>query len=127
MVSQRYSANGGFMIRLVNLTSLCQRLQPEFNRRLRHSAYKDWSGVLTLKHEQAAVSLNIVRGEVSVMPATTSLHSLATDHRFAQLLVGTFPPQEFLTMTRPEIKGEAAGLITALFPAQTPQISAVDL
>ena len=115
-----------YVLRIINLPSLFAKLAPELALRLQGSHLADWRGnlllVLETAHEKAAVLLSIDAGQVAVVPAVATPHSIRGGQALAQLVVGTESPDEIVEMAGIELHGDAARLLPILFPMQYPQM-----
>ncbi|MEM7129358.1 MAG: sigma-70 family RNA polymerase sigma factor [Chloroflexota bacterium] len=111
------------MIRILNLKSLMSQLTGELSRRLRQSYLKDWQGDLMLSDDTAAVTLRIDRANCHIVETSGSeLHRVEGGAALAQLVVGTEEPLLTIEGHRMKISGDAAALVSILFPAQYPQM-----
>ena len=115
-----------YVLRIINLPSLFAKLAPELALRLQGSHLADWRGnlllVLETAHEKAEVLLSIDAGQVAVVPAVATPHSIRGGQALAQLVVGTESPDEIVEMAGIELHGDAARLLPILFPMQYPQM-----
>jgi predicted acetyltransferase len=123
----KYVQGGGWMVQILNLLPLLEKLAPELERRLAGSRLAAWRGeLLVIGHDQQA-SLAIEGGRVCVQPPRESAHILRAGPALAQLIVGTDAPDELAATASIELEGDAGLLLPALFPAQNPQMSNDDL
>ncbi|MCZ6636026.1 MAG: GNAT family N-acetyltransferase [bacterium] len=124
-VEADYPQSGGYMIRIVNLHSLLEKLCGVLSERLKRSHFQDWQGHLLIGLEKEGVILEIDRGSVCLAPSGTTDHAIRGGDRLAQLVVGTEAPDE--VMDGMQVNGQAKELVEVLFPKQDPQLSVVDL
>ncbi len=122
-----YKKTGGCMVRIVNLKSLLEKLSPELSRRIGHSHLSRWIGDLSISNGHEEVTLSINRSRVSLRWPRESRHSIQGGGEIAQLIVGTESAETILKASGSRLTGDANELANVLFPAQQPQISAVDL
>ena len=114
--------NRSYMVRIINLQSLFEKLAPELSRRLHTSHLADWSGNLLIFNGEEEVMLAIHRSDVRVVPAGRSDHAIRGGMEIVQLVVGTETPDEVVEMNDMQLSGDAKHLIRVLFPAQYPQM-----
>ena len=114
--------NRSYMVRIINLHSLFEKLAPELSRRLHTSHLADWSGNLLIFNGEEEVMLAIHRSDVRVVPAGRSDHAIRGGMEIVQLVVGTETPDEVVAMNDMQLNGDAEHLIRVLFPAQYPQM-----
>lgn len=125
-IETRYRANGGAMVRTINLGSALQSMSGELSRRLQASYLASWRGDLLIADSREQVMLRLARGQVEVRPPGETPHTLCGGDAVAQLLIGTDTPEEVIEAGGMQVSGEAARLAEALFPAQWPQLSQLD-
>jgi predicted N-acetyltransferase YhbS len=123
----KYVQGGGWMIQILNLTSLLEHIVPELERRLAGSWLAGWRGDLLLIGDDQQATLAIDGGRVRVQPPRESSHVLRAGPALAQLVVGTDAPDELVATASIGLEGDAGLLLLALFPAQNPQMSNDDL
>ncbi|HET9222473.1 MAG TPA: hypothetical protein VFO07_08215, partial [Roseiflexaceae bacterium] len=123
----KYVQSGGWMVRIVNLWSLLEKLAPELERRLARSRLTSWRGELLIVGDDQHAALAIGGGRVQVVAPRESPHVLRAGPALAQLVVGTDAPEELVATGSIELSGDAGLLLSALFPAQNPQMSNDDL
>ena len=111
-----------YVVRIVNLYSLCQNLAPELSHRLKNSPLADWTGDLLIAHGEEEVALSIKHSEIKVKAAGPSEHAIRGGGGIAQLVVGSETPDEIVEMNSIQLSGQAGHLIEVLFPAQYPQM-----
>ncbi|MFC1573372.1 GNAT family N-acetyltransferase [Candidatus Eisenbacteria bacterium] len=121
-----YQRSAHAMARTLNLEQAFGKMRAELERRLRASAYADWTGKLSLSDADERVMLQIGKGRILLAGSGTTKHSIRAGDKAAQLLLGTDDPLEVAAAARMRLTGDARGLITALFPAQYPTLSAWD-
>jgi len=126
-VESKYVQDGGWMVQIVNLPSLFQKLAPELSRRLSRSDLAGWSGELLLVGSGEAITLSVDRGHVRVAPAADSLHAIEAGDALAQLAIGADSPDATVESASIRLSGDAGRLLPVLFPAQHPQMSNDDL
>ncbi len=123
----KYVQGGGWMVQVVNLRPLLEKLAPELERRLAGSCLAGWRGDLLVMGDDEQATLAIDHGRVHVAPPRESPHVLRAGPALAQLVVGTDAPDELAATVPIELSGDAGRLLPALFPAQNPQMSNDDL
>lgn len=116
------SGNRSYVIRIINLQTLFEKLAPELSRRLSESHLADWSGDLIISDGEAEIMLKIEGSKVSVVPVGASAHAIRGGQEIAQLVVGTESPDEVVEMNGIQLSGDAVQLVQVLFPAQYPQM-----
>ncbi|MEI7833891.1 MAG: hypothetical protein WCJ56_11935, partial [bacterium] len=124
-IEQDMRRNGGPMARVLNLASTLSKMAGELSARLAVSTMRDWDGILQLHGADEQVSLQIFDGQITVIEATDSLHSLSAGDNIVQLLLGTDEPGETIS-AGVETHGDAAELVQALFPVQHPMLGSWD-
>lgn len=133
-----YSANGGPMLRLVNLRSTLEKVSPILAERLAASAAAGYHGVLRVSVADTAdrsevsdgrspevetVDLVLDAGTVRVIAADPGVRPTATidgDHRFSRMIFGCGPVEESGRGQR--LSDDAAVLAPILFPDQAPSV-----
>ncbi|MFN8441034.1 MAG: RNA polymerase sigma factor [Caldilineaceae bacterium] len=115
-----------YIVRIINLQSLFQKLVPELTQRLQCSPYATWQGNLLITLEDGSTSdevlLAIDAGNVTVVPKGVTPHTIRGAQSLAQLVLGSESPDEVVEMARLEVSGDATMLLPVLFPAQYPQM-----
>jgi predicted acetyltransferase len=123
----KYVRAGGWMVRIVNLRSLFERLLPELERRLTLSHMAGWRGDLLVAGAGEQIGLNVGQGSIRVAPPGATPHALRARTALAQLAIGTAAPDEIMETAPIGLSGDAGALLPILFPAQQPQMSNDDL
>jgi Acetyltransferase (GNAT) domain len=123
----KYVQGGGWMVQIINLGSLLEKLAPELERRLAGSRLAGWRGDLLVAGGDTQATLAIERGRVRVASPREAPHVLQAGPALAQLVVGTDTPYELAATAPIELSGDAGMLLPILFPAQNPQMSNDDL
>jgi predicted acetyltransferase len=123
----KYVQGGGWMVQIINLKALLEKLAPELERRLAESRLTGWHGDLLVVGSDEQATLAIECGRTRVAPPRDSPHVLRAGAALAQLVVGTDAPDELAATAPIELSGDAGMLLPALFPAQNPQMSNDDL
>lgn len=119
-----------YVVRIINLQSLLEKLAPELSRRLQDSAYSEWQGHLQITLAEGEATEEVVfaldRGNVSVVKEgqtpNTIPHTICSSQALAQLIVGCESPEEVVKLNGIELSGEAMVLLPVLFPVQYPQM-----
>ncbi|MEM7134055.1 MAG: sigma-70 family RNA polymerase sigma factor [Chloroflexota bacterium] len=115
-----------YVVRIINLRSLLEKLASELSRRLSQSPYANWSGNLqiSLKEEGNVekVTLVIKNGQIVVEAASEADNSIEGGQEIAQLILGSESPEEVVEMADIQVTGEAKYLLSVLFPDQHPQM-----
>jgi hypothetical protein len=123
----KYIQGGGWMVQIVNLIPLLEKLAPELERRLSRARLSGWRGELLVIGADQQATLAIDGGRVRVIAPRESPHVLQAGPALAQLVVGTDAPDELVATAPIELAGDAGLLLPALFPAQNPQMSNDDV
>ena len=87
-----YRPTGGWMVKVIHLSALCDQLVGEWSRRLAGSALAGWRGTLRIVLGDEAVTLAIARSQVSVIAPRRTRHTINAGPELAQLVLGTFDP-----------------------------------
>ncbi|MGH2356119.1 MAG: hypothetical protein ACRDJN_31310, partial [Chloroflexota bacterium] len=118
-IAQQYRA---YVLRIVNLPSLFEKLAPVLSQRLSASPLANWSGTLLVASEDESVTLSIERSQVRVGPPAESPNAVHAGRALAQLVVGSDAPAETVQATGITLSGQAAPIVEILFPMQYPQM-----
>jgi hypothetical protein len=116
-----------YVVRVVNLPSLFEKLAPELGRRLAASPLAGWSGDLAIAAADERIVLGIERGRVEVRQGraagrTAAPNAIEGGPELAQLVVGGEAAHEIVVAAGIALRGEAALLLDVLFPPQHPQM-----
>ncbi|MDQ3701290.1 MAG: GNAT family N-acetyltransferase [Chloroflexota bacterium] len=117
-----------YVVRIVNLSSLFEKLAPELARRLEGSPLDAWSGTLGIVTPEERIVLAVERGGVQVITppggsdALLGPNTIEGGPAIAQLVVGSEAPQETVAMAGMTLRGEARRLIDVLIPPAYPQM-----
>lgn len=123
-----YRPTGGWLVRIINLRTLLEKMADELSSRLRCSYLHGWSGNLMIANNSEKVTLSIDNSRVTLLPNNTqSMHSITGGEGLARLFIGSEEPSELIAEHSMEISGDAPALVGALFPAQHPQMGNADL
>jgi len=122
----RYHANGGPMIRIMNLASILEKMCGEFSCLLKHSHLSGWTGDILITTEDEKVLLSVTNGRVRVATGKTSKHAIRAGKELAQLLIGTDDPLAIIRQFGIRLSGDARQLVPVLFPARHPMLGAHD-
>jgi hypothetical protein len=117
----------GYVVRVVDLPALFEKLAPELGRRLAASPLAGWSGDLALATADERIVLGIERGRVEVREGRAAVRPAAPNAieggpELAQLVVGGEAPLETVLGAGTALRGEAGRLLDVLFPPQHPQM-----
>ncbi|MEO5953588.1 MAG: hypothetical protein ABIQ44_14070 [Chloroflexia bacterium] len=125
----RYAPSGGWMIQVINLHSLFEKLAPVLSQRLANSHLSNWRGDLVIATRNERITLEIEHSLISVSStqAEDPIHSVEGGEDIALLVIGTESPAETTTSNNTSLKGDAPQLIEILFPKQYPQMGNADL
>jgi predicted N-acetyltransferase YhbS len=125
----RYAPSGGWMIQVVNLRALFEKLAPELSRRISCSHLSTWRGDLLIATSHERITLQINNAAISVAPpgAEPPEHAIEGGEEIALLVMGTESPAEIASSSSTTLKGAAADLLPILFPKQYPQMGNADL
>ena len=121
-----YRSSGGPMIRVISLQRFAMRLRPELEDRVKRSHLLAWRGDLLLDDSREAVTLRINQGNIELLPAAPSPHSISGNEAIAQLMFGTDDPEETVDAGRIRLRGQAKVLVPILFPNEYPALSVWD-
>jgi predicted acetyltransferase len=124
---ETYRPTGGWMVRVINLRSLFEKLAGELARRLACSHLAGWRGNLLISGHDEQVLLSIDRSRVEVLPPQDSEHHIRGGEAIARLVIGSAEPDELVQAHNMELTGDGMGLAKVLFPAQHPQMGNADL
>jgi RNA polymerase sigma factor (sigma-70 family) len=113
-----------YVVRVVNLRTLFEKLAPELGRRLGASPLAGWAGDLAIAASEERIVLGIERGRVEVRAAarTAAPNAIEGGPELAQLVVGGEAPLETVLGAGIALRGEAGRLLDVLFPPQHPQM-----
>jgi len=115
-----------YVVRIINLQTLFQKLAPELSVRLQRSHLAAWCGKLRIAlktpNESAEVMLAIDTDKVAVGPVGETSHFIQGGQALAQLVLGTEAPDEVVEMAGITLAGDAEQLLPILFPMQYPQM-----
>lgn len=117
-----------YVVRIVNLASLFEKLAPELARRLEGSPLDAWSGTLGVVTPEERIVLAVERGSVRVIAppgdpdALMGPNTIEGGPAIAQLVVGSEAPRETVATAGIRLHGEASRLIDVLFPPAYPQM-----
>ena len=111
-----------YSFRILNLSSVFEKLAPELTRRLQGSLLTDWQGDLVIANDEEEVMLAIDRTDVQVVPVGPTEHAIRGGREILQLIVGTDTPTEVVEQNGIELSGDARHLVQVLFPVQYPQM-----
>jgi RNA polymerase sigma factor (sigma-70 family) len=113
-----------YVVRIVNLHTLFEKLAPELSRRLGASPLAGWSGALAIGAADERIVLEIERGRVEVRAAagTAVPNAIEGGSELAQLVVGGESPHETVAAAGIALRGAAGHLLDVLFPPQHPQM-----
>lgn len=125
----RYAPSGGWMIQIINLCSLFEKLLSLLSRRLASSHLNTWRGNLTIATRNERITLEIDRTSITIAPTPDEdpTHSIEGGEDIALLVIGTESPIETTSINNTTLKGDAPQLIETLFPKQYPQMGNADL
>jgi RNA polymerase sigma factor (sigma-70 family) len=116
-----------YLVRVLNLHPLLEKLRPELERRIAGSALAGAAETLALHFEDQAATIVIGEGRVRVERGASGPHSIRGDRAVATLLVGGEDPADVLAPPGPGASGRAEVIASALFPNQYPQLGYQDL
>ncbi len=121
----RYRANGGAMLRVVNLTNALNKMTEELSRRLQQSDSADWTGKLWMSNGAENVPLQIENGTVRVStsadgPERDKGHCIEGNEFVAQLILGSADAETVMDNYGFRVGGDGRRLAKVLFPSQDP-------
>ena len=116
-----------YVAKIVNLKSLMTKLAPLLSDRLQATGFAERYGNLSIRlHDDDAseeITLVIEEGGIQVVDGASASNSISGDQSIVQLVLGRETSDEVITSNGIEVKGErTADLVSALFPAQHPQM-----
>jgi predicted N-acetyltransferase YhbS len=123
--------DSGWMIRLINLRSVLEKLSSDFTARLKDSLLATWQGRLLLASDEEQVALEINCGNIFVTLSESSQQnsnhpSVEGGHHLVQLLIGTEEPLEVAQAAQMKLTNGADKLIQILFPRRYPTLASWD-
>ena len=111
-----------YMVRIVNLRSLFEKLAAELTQRLQRSALSGFNGTLAIEYDDQQLTLGIEQGTIHVLDGHRDEHAIRGRHGLVQLVVGADEPADILARSDLRTSGAAAELARAMFPVQYPQM-----
>lgn len=124
---QQMKGAQNYYARIVNLPSLCEKMAPEFSRRLAQYPLVKWEGDLLICAGEEAVTLRIKGANVRVVEAGDDHHALVGGREIVQLFLGSDEPEDIALSGHIQLRGDAEHVIKMLFPVQYPQMRNQDL
>jgi predicted acetyltransferase len=124
---ETYRPAGGWLVRVINLRSLFEKLSGELSRRLACSHLAGWRGNLLVATQSEQVLLSIDRARVDVLPPQDTEHEIRGGEAIARLVIGSAEPEELVQAHNMQLTGDGLSLAMVLFPAQRPQMGNADL
>jgi predicted N-acetyltransferase YhbS len=123
--------DNGWLIQLINLQSVLEKLSSDFTERLNNSPFASWRGALVLASHEERVALEIDCGNIRVLDANSlklgsDCSSIEGGHYLVQLLIGKEEPLEVMQAANMKLTNEADKLIQILFPKQDPTLASWD-
>ncbi len=109
---------GGGMGRIGNLETLCERMQPEWERLLAASILAKWRGTLRLDTDMGKVDLAIARGCVRPRAAEGRAEArlVANQDKLTRLVLGFHSAETSRLLGEARFAGDALALASILFP-----------
>jgi len=119
---------GGGMGRIGNLDTLCEHMQPEWERLLAASTLAGWKGTLRLETDMGKVDLAIGRGRVRAGAAQGKADArlVADQDKLTRLVLGFHSADTAQLLGEARFTGDALALASALFPERRLDISTHD-
>ncbi|HET6312623.1 MAG TPA: GNAT family N-acetyltransferase [Chloroflexia bacterium] len=124
---ETYRPTGGWLVRVINLRTLFEKLAGELSRRLACSHLAGWRGNLLIASQHEQVLLSIDRSRVEMLPPEDAEHEIRGGEAIARLVIGSAEPDELVKAHNMQLSGDGMALATVLFPAQRPQMGNADL
>lgn len=121
-----YIKSGLAMVQCLNLGPCLGKMTGELSRRLQGSELAGYTGELRITGCDATVGLKIAGGKVSLIGKAAGRNAIRGGHEVAQLLIGTDEPMEVCEAGKIRLSGDAARLVSVLFPNQHPQLHQLD-
>lgn len=121
-----HNPNGGPMARTVNLRTTLTHIADELHARLRGSTLNRWRGNLLIDDGNEQALLHIGARGVVVGDAEQSPHVIKTKGHAVQLVWGTDTPETLMDQAGMKAVGDAAAVVSAMFPAQQPTLLPFD-
>ena len=128
---RNYSACGGSMARVLDVTRLLEALRPELQARL-EAAHAGFTGTLAFHTDIGEAALRItpdgVTQETAAARRDTGTHLTVNlpQTELARLALGAFPPEALLARLPEPPRPEAAHLLEILFPFRHPHMHLPD-
>jgi hypothetical protein len=110
------------MIRLIDLRSILEKTSGLLADRLKNSHLAGWTGTISIEAAEQSATLSIGKNGITAREHSDSEHVIAGGQEVAQLIVGTEEPHEVCESGGINLSGDAAQLVSVLFPAQRPQM-----
>ncbi len=120
------NAEGGPMMKIVNLRRTFEKIGPELARRLAASPMRGYGGRLAVEGDGERVVLVLTNGRVEVMRDAGGGEAALPDGRIAagadlaRLVIGDGDPARVCRQAGIELSGDARDLLPVLFPDQEP-------
>jgi predicted N-acetyltransferase YhbS len=121
-----FAADGGPMIKVVNLRSLMEKLAPELSRRLASSAMRTYCGKLAVAGDGEAVGISIDSGTIAGVErlddgqADAAHTAIIAGEALGRLVIGDDDPSRICRQAGITVKGDALHMLPILFPDQEP-------
>ncbi len=126
---RNYSACGGSMARVLNVTRLLQSLAPELTASLQRAG-STFTGSLVFHTDSGDATLHLTPDTVTVtdgaLTSPDALHLFLPQYELARMALGAFPPGELLARLPMPVAAEAERLLEHLFPLRFPHMHLPD-
>jgi predicted N-acetyltransferase YhbS len=123
LVEERYFFHSGWQVRLVNLRSTLEKLQPLLESRLATSEFDNWHGQVHLDAGDQSATLQLSTGSVQISDDVEKTNSIEGGAVLVRLLIGSDEPGEVIQQEGIHCTGGAADLAEVLFPNLNPMMS----
>lgn len=94
IIEDRYFHNTGWRVKLINLKSSLEKIQPLLEIRLQRSYLMDWHGELYLDGGDQKANLAIDSGKINIIAPHKSEHAIDGGAVLARFLIGSDDPDE---------------------------------
>lgn len=125
----QYQNNSGWMGRIINLTSLFQKLAVEFSHRLQTVDWQGKPAVICFETGAGNVNLQIAPSRVSLVTAESKAETVLcrlSQSTLLQMIYGYLSVEELIGQGRVEVEPAQLPLLKALFPKKLSFLSKPD-
>lgn len=126
-IREGYGEDGGWMVSVINLRTVVDKLTSELATRLSQSHLSQWCGKLLVSNKAEEAVLSINKSSVCLVPLCEAEYELRGGNEIVQLLIGSKSLDELAGESILSVSEDTRQLARALFPKQHPQMSRADL